>query len=85
MKYNNISTPLIYIANAAGNYIKERNINTVALFGTRYTMTKPFYKDKLKNDFGINVIIPNTIQQNNINRIIYEELCVGIINENSRT
>ena len=48
MKYNNISTPLIYIANAAGNYIKERNINTVALFGTRYTMTKPFYKDKLK-------------------------------------
>ena len=79
----NISVPLIHIAEASANYIKEKNINTVALFGTTYTMTKPFYKDKLK-EYGINVIIPDTNQQNTINRIIYNELCQGIINESSR-
>ena len=80
---NSISIPLIHIAQAAANYIKEKNIDTVALFGTIYTMTKPFYKDKLK-EFGINVIIPNTQQQNIINKIIYDELCKGIIKETSR-
>ena len=80
---NGISIPLIHIAQAAANYIKEKNIDTVALFGTIYTMTKPFYKDKLK-DFGINVIIPNTQQQYIINKIIYDELCKGIIKETSR-
>ena len=80
---NNISIPLIHIGQAAGNCIKDKNIDTVALLGTRYTMTKSFYKDKLKDEFGINVITPNLAQQNDINRIIYEELCVGIINKNS--
>lgn len=77
-----ISVPLIHIAEATANYIKSKNINTVALFGTRYTMTKPFYKNKL-NEFGINVIIPEINQQNIINKIIYDELCVGIINKAS--
>ena len=81
---DNISIPLIHIAEAAANYIKEKNIDTVALLGTRYTMTKPFYKDKLKNEFGINVIIPDETQQGIVNDIIYNELCVGIVNESSR-
>lgn len=55
---HNIQIPLIHIAEAAANVIKSKNIDTVALFGTKYTMTKPFYKDKLKNDYNINVIIP---------------------------
>ena len=81
---DNISIPLIHIAEAAANYIKEKNIDTVALLGTRYTMTKPFYKDKLKNEFGINVIITDETQQGIVNDIIYNELCVGIVNESSR-
>lgn len=80
----NINIPLIHIAEATANYIKEKNIDTVALFGTKYTMTKPFYKDKLKNDFGINVIIPTPQEQEIINNIIYKELCIGIIKETSR-
>ncbi len=81
---NNISIPLIHIAEATANYIKEKDINTVVLLGTKYTMTKPFYKDKLINDYSINVIVPNSNQQEIINRIIYKELCVGIINDDSR-
>lgn len=80
----NISIPLIHIASAAGNYAKERNIDTVALLGTRYTMTKPFYKDKLKNEFGINVIIPDENDRDIINKIIFDELCIGVIKESSK-
>lgn len=79
-----INTPLIHIAEAAGNYIKKKNFDTVLLMGTKYTMTKPFYKDKLKNEFDINVIIPDDIEQKIINNIIYDELCIGIIKESSR-
>jgi len=79
----NISVPLIHIGEATASYIKEKNINTVALMGTIYTMTKPFYKDKLK-DYGINVVIPDENQRHVINDIIFNELCVGITNEESR-
>lgn len=79
-----INIPLIHIAEAAGNYIKKKNFDTVLLMGTKYTMTKPFYKDKLKNEFDINVIIPDDIEQKTINNIIYDELCIGIIKESSR-
>lgn len=79
-----INIPLIHIAEAAGNYIKKKNFDTVLLMGTKYTMTKPFYKDKLKNEFNINVIIPDNIEQKTINNIIYDELCIGIIKESSR-
>ncbi len=80
----NINIPLIHITEACANYIKRKNINSVALLGTKYTMTKPFYKDKLKNEFGIDVIVPNLEEQEIINKIIYGELCVGIIKEKSK-
>ncbi len=80
----NIKVPLIHIANACANYINQNDFDTVLLLGTKYTMTKPFYKDKLKNEFKINVILPNQDEQDKINNIIYNELCVGIINEKSK-
>ena len=80
----NISVPLIHIAEATANTAKAQGINTVALFGTRYTMTKPFYKDKLQNDYHIQVILPQEADQTVINDIIYNELCRGIIKDTSR-
>ena len=79
----NINVPLIHIAESAANYIKEKNIETVALLGTKYTMTKPFYKDKLMG-FGINVIVPDEKNQEIVNSIIFDELCIGIIKEESK-
>lgn len=81
---NNISIPLIHIARAAGNYIKKNGLDTAALFGTKYTMTKPFYKDILTKEYNIKVVLPEDSEQNTINNIIYNELCKGIINETSR-
>ena len=80
----NISIPLIHIAEATANTAKAQGINTVALFGTRYTMTKPFYKDKLQSDYHIQVILPQQADQTVINDIIYNELCRGIIKDTSR-
>lgn len=80
----NIDVPLIHIANATGNYVLKNKMDKVALFGTKYTMTKPFYKDILTDEFNIDVIIPNQNEQNLINDIIYQELCKGIIKNSSR-
>ena len=80
----NISVPLLHIASASANFIKQKGIKTVALFGTKYTMTKPFYKDKLKNEFNINVLLPEENQQEIINNIIYNELCKGIFKDKSK-
>ena len=79
-----INIPLIHIAELGGNYIKKKNFDAGLLMGTKYAVTKPFYKDKLKNEFNINVIIPDDIEQKTINNIIYDELCIGIIKESSR-
>ncbi len=79
-----ISVPLIHIAQATANTAKAQGISTVALFGTRYTMTKPFYKDVLQNDYGIRVILPQETDQTIINDIIYNELCRGIIKDASK-
>lgn len=81
---DNISIPLIHIADAAAKQVLNKNIDTVLLLGTKYTMSKPFYKDRLKNKFNLNVIVPNDEEQTIVNDIIFSELCKGIIKEESR-
>ena len=78
-----ISIPIIHIADAAAEELKKNNIKNVALLGTKYTMTQDFYKERIKNN-GINVIIPNEADIELVNNIIYEELCLGEIKEESR-
>lgn len=79
-----ISIPIIHIAEAAALDIKNKNLNTVLLLGTRYTMTKPFYKDILINKFGINVIVPDDEDMTTVHNIIFKELCKDIIKDESR-
>ena len=73
----NISIPLLHIADATGQAIKDNGIKKVALFGTKFTMTKNFYKDHLKDKYGVETLVPDDIEE--ISRIIYEELCQGIV------
>lgn len=79
-----IDIPLIHITDASAKVIKSQNIDTVALLGTKYTMNKSFYKDKLKEDFDINVVLPANEEQDCLNCIIFDELCKGIIKEDSK-
>ncbi len=79
-----INIPMIHIVDATAEAIKQQKINKVALLGTTYTMTQPFYIEKLKNKYGIDTIVPKTEQMDEIMRIIEEELTFDIIKDNSR-
>lgn len=78
-----INIPFIHIAEATAQELKTKNITKVALLGTKYTMTQDFYKSKLENQH-IEVLVPNHNEIEQINTIIYEELCLGIISKKSK-
>jgi aspartate racemase len=79
-----INIPLIHIAEATAETLIETGIHKVALLGTKYTMKEDFYKNKIE-DAGIKVLIPEEEDINIINATIYEELCLGIISEKSKS
>lgn len=78
-----IDIPIIHIADATADELQMNQIEKVGLLGTKYTMTQDFYKKKLI-DRGIDVIIPDDTDIDVINDIIFHELCLGIIKEESR-
>lgn len=78
-----ISIPIIHIAETTAEVLQQSGIQTVGLLGTKYTMQQDFYKAKLI-DKGLKVIIPDEQDMEIINRIIFEELCLGKINPDSR-
>lgn len=80
---NNISIPLLHIADATISALKKDKINKVGLLGTKYTLTQDFYKQKIINS-GIDVVIPNNHDINIINDIIFNELVLGKIKNNSK-
>lgn len=79
-----ITVPLLHIAEVAGNAVKEKGCKKVLLLGTKYTMELDFYKDILKNQYGIEVMIPNNADREIIHTIIYSELSKGIITSESK-
>jgi aspartate racemase len=79
-----ISVPFLHIAEATALAIQEQELKKVALLGTKFTMEKDFYKDYIQDQYGIEVIIPNLEERNEIHRIIYNELVQGVIKEESR-
>ena len=74
----NINIPILHIAEATADELDKKEIKKVALLGTKYTMEQDFYKNKLI-DRGIEVVIPDDEDRAEVNRVIYEELCLGKI------
>lgn len=74
-----INIPLLHIADATGEALVQANIKTVGLLGTAFTMEQNFYKGRLAQNFGLNVITPGDEDRAEVHRIIYEELCLGSI------
>jgi aspartate racemase len=79
-----VSIPLLHIADATAKEIVNAGIKKVALLGTAFTMEQDFYKGRLAEQFGLDVIVPNETDRKIIHEIIYQELCLGIINDESR-
>ena len=78
-----ISIPILHIAEMTAEKILEKGLKNIALLGTQYTMEQDFYKSKLIEK-DINVIIPDKNDIETINKVIYDELCLGTINSNSK-
>ncbi|PQZ93252.1 MULTISPECIES: aspartate/glutamate racemase family protein [Pseudomonas] len=78
-----VSIPFLHIADAAGLAAVEAGTLTVGLLGTAFTMEQDFLKSRL-TDHGLTVLVPEANERQAVHRIIYEELCVGVINEASR-
>ena len=78
-----ISIPILHIAEMTAEKILEKGLKNIALLGTKYTMEQDFYKSKLIEK-GINVIIPDKNDIEIINKVIYDELCLGTINSDSK-
>ena len=81
---NSIDIPLIHIADPTAEAIKADGLQKVALLGTRFTMEKDFYKGRLIEQHGLDVCIPDEEGRRIVHDIVYEELVVGIIKEESR-
>ena len=76
--------PLLHIADATAMEIKKKGIGRVALLGTKYTMEEEFYKGRLRVKYGFEVLIPPEEDRSIINQIIYDELCLGKIEDESK-
>jgi len=80
----NISIPILHIADATAETLAKDGIKKVGLLGTRFTMEQDFYKSRLIDKFNIDVVIPSDKDMDTIHKIIYSELCVGTISNDSR-
>jgi aspartate racemase len=80
-----IGIPLLHIADATAKKVTEAGMRQVGLLGTRFTMEEEFYRGRLADQFGLEVIIPNLKDREAVHHIIYKELCVGAIKPESKT
>ena len=78
-----IHVPLVHIAEAAADELRANGITRVGLLGTKYTMTQEFYRDKLTAR-GIDVLIPEGEDIDLVNRVIFDELCLGVVKPDSK-
>ncbi|GKW53342.1 aspartate racemase [Pseudoalteromonas sp. NCCP-2140] len=80
-----VAIPLLHIADAVGENLIQHNFKKVALLGTQFTMEQDFYKQRLADKFAIDVLIPDAQGRETVHRVIYDELCKGIISPESKT
>ena len=81
---NAVSIPLIHIADATAKQIKTRGMKKIGLLGTGFTMEQDFYKGRLSDKYGLEVIVPEKPDRDIVHRVIYDELCAGKIEQASK-
>jgi len=81
---DNINIPLLHIADATAEEIIKQGLRKPGLLGTKFTMEQDFYKQRLKEKYNLDVIIPSDTDREIIDSVIYNELCLGIIKQSSK-
>ena len=79
-----IDIPLLHIADATAQVCVNDGIKTVGLLGTSFTMEQAFYKARLSDQYGLEVLVPNSEDRQIVHQVIYEELCLGKRNMDSK-
>ncbi len=79
-----LDIPVLHIADTTALKIKQSGLDRIGLLGTIYTMEQDFYKGRLINNFGLEVLVPSQDDRKRINRIIFDELVLGKIEQKSR-
>lgn len=78
-----VGVPFLHLADATALAVKAADLSKVALLGTRYTMEKAFYRERLERH-GLTIVVPGDDARGEIHRVIYEELVRGEIRDQSR-
>jgi aspartate racemase len=76
--------PFLHIADATAQRVKSSHLQTVGLLGTRFTMEQEFYRGRMADSYGLKVLIPEPDDRELVHRVIYDELCCGVVNPKSR-
>jgi aspartate racemase len=79
-----VAIPMLHIADATAKQVLCQSLGTVGLLGTRFTMEEEFYRGRLERKHGLEVLVPETDDREFVHRVIYDELCLGIIHPASR-
>jgi aspartate racemase len=79
-----VPIPLLHIADPVGRAAQAMGATTIGLLGTRFTMEQPFLRERLAQQWGLQVLTPDAEDRSEVHRIIYEELCAGVIATSSR-
>ncbi len=79
-----IQIPLLHIADATAEVLVDMGINSAGLLGTAFTMEQEFYKGRLTDKYGLDVLVPDEEDRQIVHKVIYEELCMGKIRNDSK-
>lgn len=80
----NIKIPLLHIADVTAEKVKEKGLRKIGLLGTKFTMEEDFYKGRLTEKYGLDVIIPSEEERQIVHDVILNELCLGQFNQSSK-
>jgi aspartate racemase len=78
-----IDVPFVHIADTTADAVREAGASTVGLLATAYTMEHDFYVGRLRDRHGLEVLVPGREDRRIVHRVIYDELCVGVVNDHS--
>jgi len=81
---DSVAIPVIHLADATAEIIKDAGYTDVGFLGTKFSMEDDFFTGRLKDKYGLNVLIPNEADRNIVHQVIYDELCLGTVNDSSR-
>ena len=79
-----VGLPVVRIIDAVGRDIVQRGLRRVALLGTKYTMETDFYRGRLERDYGLSIVVPDAMEQDYVNNVIFDELCNNRMFDESR-